>query len=85
MSFCHIAASCLLTYASVAFHTLHYGSISRGVTRGRNSTGAESLGALKYCGGRRMITGAPNDCGCAEWLFGRLKVPTMSQALSSIQ
>jgi len=27
MHFCHIAASCLLTYTSVAFYTLHYGSI----------------------------------------------------------
>jgi len=52
MSFCHIAASCLLTYASVAFHTLHYGSISRGVAIPR---------ALKYCGGRRMIVGAPKS------------------------
>jgi len=34
MNFCHIAASCLLTYTSAAFYTLHYGSISRGVTTG---------------------------------------------------
>jgi len=27
MHFCHIAASCLLTYISIAFCTLHYGSI----------------------------------------------------------
>ena len=63
MNFCHIAASCLLTYTSVAFYTLHYGSISRGVTkgaRGRNSTGAESLW------GRWNTAGAPNACGGAK-------------------
>ena len=46
MHYCHIAASCLLTYTSVAFYTLHYGSISRGATRGqggRNYPGAKSL------------------------------------------
>jgi len=46
MHYCHIAASCLLTYTSVAFYTLNYGSISRGVTRGqggRNYPGTKSL------------------------------------------
>jgi len=63
MHYCHIAASCLQTYASVAFYTLHYGSISRGITRGqwgRNYLGAKSLW------GRWNIAGAPNDCGGAK-------------------
>jgi len=58
MHFCHIAANCLLTQTSVAFYTLHYGSISRGVMKGqwgRNYLGAESLW------GRWMITGAPKN------------------------
>ena len=65
MNFCHIAASCLLTYASVAFYTLHYGSISRDVTKG--ARGAQfhgrriTLGSLKYCTGRRMIVEAPKS------------------------
>jgi len=55
MHFCHIAVSCLLTQTSVAFYTLHYGSISRGVTKGQGGT----------------ITRAPNHYGRAEILRGR--------------
>jgi len=76
MNFCHMAASCLLTYTSVAFYTLRYGWISRVVTRGqggRNSMGTKSLWARW------------SNAGDAERLWGRQKVPTMSQALSSIQ
>jgi len=73
MNFCHTAASCLLMYISVAFHTLHYGSTSRGLTRGargRNSMGAESL------------WGCWNTAGGTEWWWWRQKVQTISQALS---
>jgi len=65
MHFCHITISSLLTYTSVAFYTLHYGSISRSVTEG--ARGAQFHGrripleALKYCGGHRMIVGAPKS------------------------
>ena len=76
MHFCHITGGCLLTSTSVAFYTLHYGSISRGVTRG-------ARGAQFH--GRRITLGRWNTAGGAEWLWGRQKVPTMSQALSSIQ
>ena len=55
MHFCHIAASCLLTYTSVDFYTLHYGSITRGVTKGQGGA----------------ITRAPNHSGGAEILWGR--------------
>ena len=63
MHFCHIAANCLLTQTSVAFYTLHYGSISRGVMKGqwgRNYLGAESLW------GRWNTAGALNDYGGAK-------------------
>jgi len=50
MHCCHIAARCLLTYTSVAFYTLHHGSISRGVTRGQGGA----------------ITRAPNHSGGAK-------------------
>jgi len=66
MHYCHIAASCLQTYASVAFYTLHYGSISRGITRGqwgRNYLGAKSLWGAEILLGRRMTAGAPK-CPC---------------------
>jgi len=56
MHYCQLAASCLQTYTSVAFYTLHYGSISMGVTReqwGRNYAGSKSLW------GRWNIAGAP--------------------------
>jgi len=69
MHCCHIAASCLVTYTSVAFYRLHYGSISRGVTRGKGGA----------------ITRAPNHSAGAEWLQGRQNVPTMSHVHSSIQ
>jgi len=61
---CHIAASCLQTYTSVSFYTLHYGSISRGATKGQG--GAIAL-AQNHSGGaeilrlRRMIAGAPKN------------------------
>ena len=65
MHFCHITASGLLTYISVAFYTLHYGSISKDVTRGARWVQFHcrriTLGTLKYCGGRRMIVGAPKS------------------------
>jgi len=57
MHFCHRAASCLLTSTSVAFYTLHYGSISRGVTKGQEGA----------------ITWAPNHSGGAEILRGAKK------------
>jgi len=49
---------------SVAFYTLHYGSISRGVTRGqwgRNYPGAKSPWGAEILRGRRMIVGAPKS------------------------
>jgi len=69
MHFCHIAASGLLAYTSVDFYTLHYGSISRGVTKGQGGA----------------ITWASNHSGGTEWLRGRHKIPTMSHLHSSIQ
>ena len=69
MHYCHIAASCLLTYTSVDFHTLHYSSISRGVTKGHGV----------------RITRAANHSGGAEILRGCQNVPTMSHVHSSIQ
>jgi len=47
----------LLTYTSVAFYTLHYGSI-RGVKRGqggRNYPGAESLWGAEILRGRQKV------------------------------
>jgi len=64
MNFCHIAASCLLTYTSVAFNTLHYGSISRGVTTGVR--GAQFHGRRITPGDAEILRGAPNDCGGAK-------------------
>jgi len=69
MHCCDIAASYLLTYTSVAFYTLHYGSISRGVTKGQ--------GGRNYPGPNHS-GGAPNNCKGA-------KKTTMSHVNSSIQ
>jgi len=69
MHFCHIAARFLLTQTSVAFYRLHYGSISRGVTKGKGGA----------------ITWAPNHSGGAEILRGRQKIPTMPHVHTSIQ
>jgi len=64
MHFCHIAASCLLTQTSVAFYTLHYGSISRGVMKGQggaNTRGPNHSGGADILRGRRMIAGTPKN------------------------
>jgi len=47
MHFCHIAASCLLTYTPVVFYTLHYGSI-KGLVRQRKSSTHHYVANLRY-------------------------------------
>jgi len=47
MYFCHITASSLLTYASVAFYTLHYGSI-RCLVASKNSSTHVNVANLRY-------------------------------------
>ena len=63
MNFCHIAASWLLTYTSIVFFKLHYGSISRGVKRGK---GGAIPRAPNHSGGTEILRGGPNDCGGAK-------------------
>jgi len=56
-------------------HTLHYGSISRGVTKGQ---GGAIIWSPNHSGGAEILRGA-------EWLRGCQKIPTMSHVHSSKQ
>jgi len=49
----HIAASSLLTYTYVAFYTLHYSSVSRGVTGGKGAI----TRAPNHSGGAEILQG----------------------------
>jgi len=64
MNFCHIAASWLLTYTSIVFFKLHYGSISRGVKRGKGGAiprAPNHSGGTEILRERQMIVGAPKS------------------------
>jgi len=64
MNFCHIAASCLLTYTSAVFYTLHYGLISRaqrGGKWGEIPRAPNHTGGAEILRGRRMTAGVPKS------------------------